>query len=99
MLITLAGMYLDCPLDLAELPIEIPLDPWSRPYTYLNIATAEPGTGAFRKNGNLSPLNTDFDLYSAGKDGDSKGPLNAKASRDDVVRANNGAFIGRVEDY
>ncbi len=87
------------PLDLAELPAEIPLDPWGRPYTYLNIAAAGPGKGAFRKDGNLNPLNTDFDLYSAGEDGDSSGPLNAKASRDDVVRANNGGFIGRAEDY
>jgi general secretion pathway protein G len=87
------------PLDLAELPVEIPLDPWDRSYTYLNKAAAGPGKGAFRKDGNLNALNTDFDMYSAGEDGDSKGPLNAKASRDDVVRANNGAFIGRAEDY
>ena len=87
------------PLDLAELPVEVPFDPWGRPYTYLNIAAAGPGKGAFRKDGNLDSLNTDFDLYSAGEDGVSKGPLNANASRDDVVRANNGAFIGRAEDY
>jgi general secretion pathway protein G len=87
------------PVDLVELPVAAPLDPWDRPYFYLNIAAAGPGKGAFRKDGNLNPLNTDFDLYSAGKDGDSKGPLNAKASRDDIVRANNGAFIGRAEDY
>ncbi len=87
------------PFDLAELPVAVPLDPWGRPYSYLNIAAADPGKGGFRKDGNLNPLNTDFDLYSAGKDGDSKGPLNAKASRDDIVRANNGAFVGRAEDY
>ena len=87
------------PVTLAELPVVVPLDPWGRPYTYLSIAAAGPGKGAFRKDGNLNPLNTDFDLYSAGKDGDSKGPLNATASRDDIVRANNGAFIGRAEDY
>ncbi len=87
------------PIDLAELRVEIPFDPWGLPYTYLNIAAPGPGKSAFRKDGNLNPLNTDFDLYSAGEDGDSKGPLNVKASRDDVVRANNGAFIGRAEDY
>ena len=87
------------PLDLAELPVDVPPDPWGRPYAYLNIAAAGPGNAAFRKDGNLNPLNTDFDLYSAGKDGDSQGPLNATVSRDDVVRANNGAFIGRAEDY
>ena len=87
------------PLNLAELPVAVPRDPWGQPYSYLNIAAAGPGKGAFRKDGILNPLNTDFDLYSAGRDGESKGPLNAKASRDDIVRANNGAFIGRAEDY
>ena len=53
----------------------------------------------FRKDKNLHQLNTDFDLYSSGKDRDSKRPLNAKASRDDIMRANNGAFIGLAEDY
>jgi len=87
------------PGNLAELGIDVPLDPWGQPYTYLNIATAGPGNGQFRKDKNLNPLNTDFDLYSSGEDRDSKGPLSAKASRDDVVRANNGAYIGLGEDY
>lgn len=87
------------PLNLAELNIEIPLDPWGNPYSYLNIAAAGGGKGAFRKDKNLNPLNTDFDLYSAGRDGESAGPLSAKKSRDDIVRANNGAFIGLGEDY
>jgi general secretion pathway protein G len=87
------------PVNLAELPIEIPSDPWGRAYQFLNIVTAGPGKGAFRKDGKLNPLNTDYDLYSMGADGDSKGPLSAKASRDDIVRASNGAFIGLGEDY
>ncbi|MCH8866475.1 MAG: type II secretion system protein [Proteobacteria bacterium] len=87
------------PLTLDDLGVEIPLDPWQQTYEYLNIVAAGPGNGAFRKDGNLNPLNTDFDLYSVGRDGDSKGPLSAKASRDDIVRANNGAFIGLAENY
>jgi general secretion pathway protein G len=87
------------PLNLDELPGEIPLDPWGNPYRFLNIKAAGAGKGGFRKDGKLNPLNTDFDLYSMGTDGDSKGPLSAKASRDDIVRANNGDFIGRGEDY
>ena len=58
-----------------------------------------PGAGGLRKDGKLNPLNSDFDLFSLGKDGDSSGPLSAKASRDDIVRANDGAFIGLGEDY
>ena len=87
------------PLTLAELGIEISNDPWGRPYEFVNIPAAGPGFGGMRKDGKLNPLNTDFDLYSRGRDGDSKGPLSAAASRDDVVRANNGAFIGLGEDY
>ena len=87
------------PKDLSELPIEVPLDPWYRPYAYLNISTAGPDNGALRKDGSLNPLNTDYDLYSSGHDGESQGSLNAGKSRDDVVRANNGTFIGAAEDY
>jgi len=87
------------PDTLGELGIDIPLDPWDVPYEYLNIATAGAGNGAFRKDKNLNPLNSDFDLYSSGEDRDSKGPLSAIASRDDIIRANNGAFIGLAEDY
>lgn len=87
------------PADLVELGIEVPLDPWGRPYAYFNIATAGNGKGQFRKDKNLNPLNTDFDLYSLGEDGASSSPLTAKSSRDDIVRANNGAYIGLGEDY
>ena len=87
------------PLNLDELPSEVLLDPWGRPYVFLNIKAAGPGNGGLRKDGKLNPLNTDFDLFSMGSDGDSKGPLSATTSRDDIVRANNGDFIGRGEDY
>jgi general secretion pathway protein G len=86
------------PNSLAELPVAVPLDPWGQPYAYLNIAAGAP-IGALRKDKNLNPLNTDFDLYSTGDDGESTGALSAKASRDDIIRANNGAYIGLGEDY
>jgi general secretion pathway protein G len=87
------------PASLNLLNIDVPVDPWGRPYSYLNIRTAGPGNGGLRKDGKLNPLNSDFDLFSLGKDGASSGPLSAKASRDDIVRANDGAFIGLGEDY
>ena len=87
------------PASLAEIVSAPTVDPWGRPYQYLNIMTADPGNGGFRKDGNLNPLNTDYDLYSVGKDGSTAGPLSAKASRDDIVRANDGAYIGLGEDY
>ena len=87
------------PPSLDELAIDVPLDPWGRPYAYLDIRAAGPGNGNLRKDGKLNPLNSDFDLYSLGRDGSSSGPLSADASRDDIVRANDGAFIGLGEDY
>ena len=89
----------DLPATLAEAGLAME-DPWGRPYRYLAIAvTPPPDTGAVRKDKNLNPINTDFDLYSLGADGESKPPLTAKSSRDDVVRAANGSFVGLGEDY
>lgn len=86
------------PASLDELGIDIPLDPWGRSYEFLHIPSAR-GLGSVRKDGRLNPLNTDFDLYSRGKDGDSTGPVTAEPSHDDILRANNGAFIGLGSDY
>lgn len=87
------------PASLDDLTFDIGLDPWDQPYEYLNIQAAGPGNGGLRKDGKLNPLNTDYDLYSIGADGDTAGPLSAKSSRDDIVRANNGSYIGLGEDY
>src|SRR5262245_9006746 len=75
------------------------LDPWGRPYEYLKLVGIKGVAGKARKNKNLVPLNTDFDLYSVGRDGQSAGPLTAKASRDDVLLANDGRFVGLASDY
>jgi len=72
-------------------------DPWGNPYQYLPVAGAK--RGDLRKDRNLVPINTDFDLYSMGPDGKSVGPLTAAFSQDDVVRANDGSFIGVAKDY
>jgi general secretion pathway protein G len=95
------------PLSLMEVYASMPLDPWDNPYQYLNIADT-PGHGEEEEgeNGikarmykNERFINTDYDLYSMGPDGKSVAPLTAQPSRDDIIRAGNGRFIGRVEDY
>ena len=86
------------PDSLSELGAGLPSDPWGRPYEYLNHATAR-GTGGFRKDKNIVPINTDYDLYSMGPDGATVPALTARQSRDDIVRANDGRFIGSVPDY
>src|SRR5262245_40532177 len=84
------------PATLAEAGI-VATDPWGRPYEYTRVE----GTpdNELRKDHNLHPINTDFDLYSRGPDGDTQKPLTAQASRDDVIRANNGTYIGVAENY
>lgn len=74
-------------------------DPWGRPYQYLNIADAGKNPPGARKDHFLVPINSDFDLYSMGPDGQSSPPLTAKISRDDIVRANDGHFIGLASEY
>ena len=88
------------PDSLADVRMSGLLDPWGHPYQYLRINGAKlKGKGSLRKDKSLVPINTDFDLYSMGKDGSTIPPLTAKASQDDIVRANNGKFIGLAADY
>lgn len=88
----------DVPSSLAPIGAAGKLDPWGRPYVYLKLGG--PGTASLaRKNKNLVPINSAFDLYSPGRDGNSKPPLTAKPSHDDVVLANDGGFVGLASDY
>lgn len=57
------------------------------------------GIGNARKDRFLVPINSDYDLYSTGKDGQSLAPLTAKGSSDDVIRANDGGFIGLASNF
>jgi len=88
------------PESLDEFGANVPKDPWGRDYQYLNFNSPASGVkGKIRKDHNLHPLNSEFDLYSLGKDGLSQAPLTAKASRDDVIWARDGGFVGLAEDY
>jgi general secretion pathway protein G len=88
------------PMSLAELGDVPKKDPWGFDYRYLNFEADLPGVqGAIRKDHNLHPLNSEFDLYSVGPDGKSQPPLTAKASRDDVIWARDGAFVGVARDF
>ena len=93
------------PEGLVDIGMDKVLDPWGRPYNYLKIFGSDDDKddkdkkGKPRKDHSLHPINTDFDLYSVGKDGKSAAPLTAKISQDDIIRANNGGFMGLVSDY
>jgi general secretion pathway protein G len=86
------------PPDLATIGLDNLLDPWGRPYVYLSF-TGLNGNGKMRKDKNLVPLNTQYDLYSLGADGQSKPPLTVPVSKDDVILANDGNYIGLASNY
>jgi general secretion pathway protein G len=75
-------------------------DPWGRAYQYLNFSAPIAGIQSkIRKDHNLHPLNSEFDLYSMGADGTSAAALTVKVSQDDVIWARDGSFIGLASDF
>ncbi len=76
-------------------------DPWGNPYEYLVILGKDKSDiqGIWRKDRFMVPINSDYDLYSMGKDEESQAPLTANASWDDIIRANDGAYIGLAHEY
>ena len=87
------------PATLADIGRAGMLDPWKNPYQYLDVSDIKATKGQARKDKNLVPINSDYDLYSMGPDGASVAPLTAASSRDDIVRANNGRYVGTAAEY
>ena len=85
------------PAALTDLPITPFPDPWGNLYKFANYDLIP--LGKRRKDQFLVPVNSDYDLYSMGKDEDSKVAFTAKVSWDDVVRANDGRYLGLAVDY
>jgi general secretion pathway protein G len=81
-------------------PLDL-IDPWGNLYEYLVIIGKKKNQvqGKWRKDRFLVPINSDYDLYSMGKDEDSNAPLTARPSWDDIVRASDGGFIGLAHKY
>jgi general secretion pathway protein G len=88
------------PADLAEIDRTDTLDPWENRYRYLLIEGMPNSIrGQARKDRNLAPINTDFDLYSVGRDGRTSKPVVAAASLDDIVRGRSGGWVGLGADF
>ena len=87
------------PNSLAEVSTNTDLDPWGTPYQYTRIDGGSTSKGKLRKDHFMVPVNTDYDLYSMGKDKKSQSPFTASASRDDIVRCNNGGYVGLASDF
>ena len=75
-------------------------DPWGNPYVYLNIINAGPGIrGQVRKDHATNPINTLYDLYSMGKDGDTHIQVSNRRGQDDIILGRDGAFVGLGKDF
>lgn len=89
------------PDNLSDIGMDQIIDPWGRPYQYLRIdGGTTPGlNGMRRRDKNANPVNSDFDLYSMGRDGLTQAQFTAKKARDDIVRANDGSFCDLAEKH
>lgn len=86
------------PANLADIGAAGMRAPWGNAYQYTNLYNKK-GKGGNRKDRNLNPLNSDFDLFSMGKNGTFKTQISNKESLDDVIRANDGKFIDLASKY
>ena len=86
----------ELPETLDDLGIDsIDVDPWGNPYEYVVID----GAAGARTDGAGDAINTDYDLYSRGADGETATSLLDDDSEDDIVRGNDGAYLGLVSHY
>lgn len=65
-------------------------DPWKHLYEYQVVV---PGSVELLDIAS-QPFNTDYDLYSKGADGASELTAGGVGNEDDIVRSNNGIFVG-----
>ena len=74
------------------------LDPWGNGYVYTNYGEVTK-VNQIRKDRFLHPMNSDYDLFSAGEDGKWKPAITAKDSHDDIIRASDGGYVGLASQF
>jgi general secretion pathway protein G len=100
------------PDGLAEIGRENMRDPWKSFYKYIKFETAANAEETWRTKGKESKgkgkgkgldkttaVNSDYDLYSLGKDRMSAPALEDEASKDDIIRAAGGSYLGLASEY
>jgi len=81
------------PPSLAEIGRDNLIDPWGHRYEYRLYSP-----GNMRTIGGIEQ-NLDYDLFSVGSSGDFAKSLIDPKSRDDIVRLNEGRWVGYVANY
>lgn len=51
------------------------------------------------RTSNFGSVNSDYHLYSRGPDGQTVSSVKAQPSLDDIIRANDGSYVGTAADY
>jgi general secretion pathway protein G len=103
-IVTMSALIRDVQMDTGGLPDDLSMvgrgqmrDPWGNLYYYTPLTGH--GHGDARKDRRLNPLNSDFDLFSTGKDGVFKSQISHRDSLDDVIRASDGRFVDLASKY
>ena len=86
------------PTTLAEAGVDHLTDPWGNPYQYL-VVFGRQDVGPVRKDHNLKPVNSGYDIYSMGPDGATASPFTSTSGKDDIVVANDGDYFGLACQY
>lgn len=76
-------------------------DPWGNLYQFVNISDDDKkgkDKQKARRDRNQKPINTYYDLWSNGADGDYQQQVNGAKSRDDIIYAWDGSFVGLGKD-
>ncbi len=89
---------LEFPPSLAAVGMDGMEDPWGNAYIYYKFDENTKKADK-RKDKNLNPVNAFYDLYSMGKDEDTHRNFGSNTGKDDIVRANDGRYIGLADDY
>lgn len=79
------------PASLNDVGMGSTVDPWQRPFAYKILSNGDP---LALEDIAFHPLNTDYDLYSTGPDGVSLPATGDPGNTDDIVRSNDGAYVG-----
>jgi len=85
------------PASLAEIGKGEAKDPWEHNYRYRPFVDGLPANA--RRDRFLVPLNTTYDLFSIGRDGLTSKNLARAEAQDDIVRCNDGGFVGLGSQY
>jgi general secretion pathway protein G len=95
------GFYAEtgaAPVTLVDVGYDEQKDPWGNAYQYRGF-TSTTNPAQMRTDRFGVPINTFFDLYTMGADGQSAFSLTAPQSQDDVIWANDGVYMGLASNY